>query len=172
MTTLQDILTAGAGNWTLSPERSSVTFRNKTLWGLATVTGRFAQFSGEGRANGGVSGRVVIRAASLRTGIRKRDEHLRSADFFDVENHPEITVEVTEAHLSGPDGARLGATLTVRGASRPIELPVSVQVLDSGAVEVAGQCRVERGEFGVSGNLLGMVGPTTTLSATLVFIRA
>ncbi|MHC9293210.1 YceI family protein [Mycobacterium sp. LTG2003] len=172
MTTLRDILTASAGNWTLAPERSSVTFRNKTMWGLATVTGRFAEFSGEGRANGGVSGRVAIRAASLRTGIRKRDEHLRSADFFDVDTHPEITVDVDEARPSGANDARLGATLTVRGVARPIELPVSVQVLDDGAVQLAGQCTVERGEFGVSGNMLGMVGPATALSATLVFVRA
>ncbi|KWX20623.1 hypothetical protein AFM11_29965 [Mycolicibacterium wolinskyi] len=172
MTTLQDILTASTGNWTLAPDRSTVTFRNKTMWGLATVTGRFAEFRGEGRANGGVSGRVVINAASLRTGIRKRDEHLRSADFFDVDNHPEITVEVSDAQPSGPADARLAATLTVRGATRPIELPVSVQVLDDGAVQMAGQCTVDRGEFGVSGNLLGMVGPATALSATLVFVRA
>lgn len=172
MTTLQDILTANAGNWTLSPDRSVVTFRNKTMWGLATVTGRFTEFSGEGRANGGVNGRVVIRAASLRTGIRKRDEHLRSPDFFDVDTHPEITVEVSEPQPTGQSEARLGATLTVRGVARPVELPVSVEVLDDGAVRLAGRCTVDRGDFGVSGNMLGMVGQTTVLSADLVFVRA
>ncbi|MGV0741760.1 YceI family protein [Mycolicibacterium sp. XJ870] len=172
MTTLQDVLSASAGNWTLAPDRSSVTFRNKTMWGLATVTGRFTEFGGQGTVDGGVTGRLVIRAASLQTGIRKRDEHLRSADFFDIDNHPEIVVDVNGAEPAGDPEARLRTTVTVRGVTRPVELPVSVQVLDDGALQVSGRCTVDRGEFGVSGNMLGMVGPSAALSADLVFVRA
>ena len=74
------------GAWTVAPERSSVRFTNRTLWGLVKVTGHFAAIAGNGRiaADGSVSGRLVIAAASLRTGIRRRDEHLRSPDFFDT----------------------------------------------------------------------------------------
>ncbi|OLP02022.1 hypothetical protein BVU76_12810 [Mycolicibacterium porcinum] len=170
MATTSDILTASAGNWTLVPDRSAVTFRNKTLWGLATVTGRFTEFTGEGSAGAGVSGRVVIAAASVRTGIGKRDAHLRSADFFDAEAHPEITVEVTGLEPSD-DRLRLTTVLTVRGVSKPVELPVDVQALDDGALRLSGQCEVQRDDFGVSGDLLGMVGPTTVLSGELVFTR-
>lgn len=53
MATTSDILTASAGNWTLVPDRSKVTFKNKTLWGLATVTGHFTEFRGEGSAGRG-----------------------------------------------------------------------------------------------------------------------
>lgn len=172
MATLGDILTASAGNWILVPERSQLTFRNKTLWGLATVTGRFTEFSGEGSAGPGVSGRVLIAAASLNTGIGKRDDHLRSADFFDVEAHPDITVQVTGlAPAEQGDLARLTTVLTVRGVPQTIELPVDVQVLDDGALQLSGTCSVRRADFGVSGNLLGMVGPGTELSGELVFTR-
>ncbi|MDT0400014.1 YceI family protein, partial [Streptomyces edwardsiae] len=85
MATTSDILTASAGNWTLIPDRSTVTFRNMTLWGLATVTGKFSEFTGVGSAGAGVNGRVVSAAASVRSGIGKRDDHLRSGDFVDVE---------------------------------------------------------------------------------------
>ncbi|MUL80892.1 MULTISPECIES: YceI family protein [unclassified Mycolicibacterium] len=172
MTTLSDILTASAGNWTLVPDRSRVTFRNKTLWGLATVTGQFTELAGEGSADAAVSGRVEIAAASLHTGIGQRDRHLRSADFFDVETHPDITIRVTGLAPSGQDDeARLTTVLTVRGVSKTLELPVDVQVLDDGALQLSGQCSVQRADFGVSGDLLGMVGPTTTLSGELVFTR-
>jgi polyisoprenoid-binding protein YceI len=172
MATLSDILTASAGNWTLVPDRSRVTFRNKTLWGLSTVTGRFTEIAGEGSANAAVSGRVVIAAASVRTGIGKRDAHLRSADFFDAAAHPDITVQVTGMAASGrEDVARLTTVLTVRGVSKAVELPVEVEVLDDGALQLSGQCTVARADFGVSGDLLGMVGPTTILSGQLTFVR-
>ncbi|OMB93030.1 hypothetical protein A5733_16695 [Mycobacterium sp. NS-7484] len=171
MPTLGDIVTASAGSWTLVPDRSRVTFRNKTLWGLATVKGRFTEFTGSGSAGDDVTGRVVITAASLRTGIGKRDDHLRSADFFDVQTHPDITVQVTGLCPASGAVARLATVLTVRGVSKTIELPVDVEVLDDGALQLRGQVSVERAEFGVSGDLLGMVGPTATVSGELVFTR-
>jgi polyisoprenoid-binding protein YceI len=97
--TSQNLLTdpAMAGTWTLEPERSSVRFVSKTLWGLVPVNGRFTTVTGEARVttDGQLSGRLVIRADSVRTGIGWRDRHLRAADFFDVGNHPDIVVDLT-----------------------------------------------------------------------------
>lgn len=171
MATLSGILTTHAGNWTLVPGRSRVTFQNKTLWGLSTVTGRFTEFTGEGTAADEVSGRVVIAAASVHTGIGKRDSHLRSADFFDIETHPDITVQVTGLGTADDGSARLTTVLTIRGVSKTVDLPVTLQVLDDGALQLSGRCEVQRGDFGVSGDLLGMVGPTTVLTGELVFTR-
>ncbi|AKS35233.1 YceI family protein [Mycolicibacterium goodii] len=172
MTTLQTVLTASTGNWALAPERSTVRFRTKTMWGLMPVNGTFTEVSGSGTVtDDGISGRVVIRTASLRTGIGKRDEHLRSADFFDADSHPEITVEVTGAQPAH-DGALLDATLTVRGTSRPLRLPVEVNVPGDGTLRVSGRCTLDRRDFGVSGNMVGMVGTSTDVSAELVFTRA
>jgi polyisoprenoid-binding protein YceI len=85
------------GVWNLVPDRSVITFKIKNMWGLLTVKGRFSDVSGDGQltAKGAVFGRLNIRVASLRTGIRLRDQHLRSADFFDAERFPEISVVVT-----------------------------------------------------------------------------
>ena len=99
MTTLETLLNDPdmAGVWNLVPDRSAITFKVKNMWGLLNVKGRFTEFSGDGQltGKGAVFGRVDIRAASLNTGIGRRDKHLRSADFFDVERFGEISVVVT-----------------------------------------------------------------------------
>jgi polyisoprenoid-binding protein YceI len=69
------------------------------MWGLMTVKGSFREFRDEGKVadSGALSDRVDVGAASPHTGIGRRDEHLRSAAFFDVEKFLEISVIVTAA---------------------------------------------------------------------------
>src|ERR1700747_3916637 len=102
MTTLETLLLDPdmSGVWNLDPNRSTVTFKIRNMWGLVNVKGRFTEFSGDGQltGKGAVFGRLDIRAASLSTGIGRRDNHLRSADFFDVQRFPEISVVVTAVH--------------------------------------------------------------------------
>lgn len=176
MSALQALLDdpGAAGAWQLVPARSSVQFKNKTFWGLATVTGKFGDVSGTGQigANGAVSGRLDIRASSLKTGIGKRDEHLRSPDFFDVENHPDIRIDVTGVKPTGATTANLTATLTVRGASQPLPLSATITPLGDGTVQVTTQTAVDRTALGVSGNMIGMMPATTTLLADVVFAKA
>jgi polyisoprenoid-binding protein YceI len=175
MSTLASFLstTEAVGSWTLVPERSKLEFANKTMWGLMTVHGRFTEFSGEGQiAEGGtVSGRIVIKAASLATGIRMRDNHLRSADFFDAKNDPDIVVTVNGADPVDGDTVDLRADLTIRGKTVPLPLQAFVTRLDDGAVQVRTTATVERARWDVSGNIAGMVGSTTTASADAVFRR-
>ena len=170
--TIPSVLTdpASTGTWTLVPDRSSIRFSNKTMWGLVPVNGRFTEITGAGSiANGGaVSGRLQIRAASVKTGMGKRDEHLRSADFFDAENFPEITVEVSGL---GADGA-LNATLKVRDTTLPLPLTATVTPLGDGTVQVSARTQIDRTTWGVSGNMFGMMPTTTTLIADAVFTKA
>lgn len=165
---------AAAGRWQLVPARSSVRFKNKTFWGLATVTGKFADMSGAGEVgtNGTVSGRLDIQAASLKTGIGKRDDHLRSADFFDVEHHPEIHITVSALRPTGPDTANLDAALTVRGVTQSLPLSATVNRLGDGTVQLATKTTIDRTALGVSGNMIGMMPATTTLLADVVFAKA
>lgn len=176
MTALQSLLADPdtAGVWNLVPGRSSVRFKNKTLWGLVAVNGEFADVSGDGQitAKGAVFGRLDVRAASLRTGIGKRDEHLRSPDFFDVEKHPDISVVVTDVTATGERSADLRTELTVRGTTRPLPLSATVEPLGDGTVRISAQTTVDRTAFGVSGNMVGMIPATTTLIADLVFAKA
>ena len=83
-----------AGVWSVDPDRSTVNFKIKNLWGLLNVKGHFTSVSGDGQVTGkgAIFGRLDIQVASLRTGIGKRDEHLRSADFFDADRYPDISV--------------------------------------------------------------------------------
>lgn len=158
--------------WQLDPERSDLTFHSPTFWGLAKVKGTFGHLSGSGEAAGpNVSGRLEIDAASVHTGIRKRDDHLRSADFFDVGRHPTLAVNVTSAGPTDGDRVDLTAELTVKGEVHTIDLPVRVTTLDDGALSLATSTTLNRRTLGINGNLLGMMGDTTRVEATAVFVK-
>jgi polyisoprenoid-binding protein YceI len=160
---------ASSGTWTLVPDRSAIKFSSKTLWGLVPVNGRFTDATGEGSiaAGGAVSGRLQIRAASVKTGIGKRDEHLCSPDFFDAANFPLITVEVNGL---GADGS-LDATLRVRDAVLTMPLTATVTPLGEGTVQVNARTQVDRTRWGVTGNTMGMIPATVTLIADAVFVK-
>ena len=144
------------------------------MWGLMTVKGHFEEVRGEGQVTdtGAVSGRLDTIVASLHTGIKRRDEHLRSADFFDVEKFPEISVIVSAADPADGDTVDLRADIVIKGTSHPLPLHAAVAVLDNGAVRVSAQTSVDREQLGVGGNLLGMVVGATQMSADAVFVRA
>lgn len=175
MTTLETLLNdpGTPGAWALAPDRSPITFRIKDMRGLLTVKGRFTEFTGEGRVtdDGAVSGRVDIRAASLDTGIGRRDAHLRSAVFFDVDRFPAITVVVTGVHPGEGKAADVRADLTIKGVTGPLPLPVTVTERDDGSVRVAGRTRVERSRFGLGWNKFGMMAAAATAAADAVFVR-
>ena len=175
MTTLETLLNDPdmAGVWNIDPDRSAITFKIKNMWGLLTVKGRFTEFSGDGQltGKGAVFGRVDIRAASVDTGIGRRDEHLRSADFFDVERFPDISVVVTAAHPTEGKSADLRMDLTLKGVTAPLPLPVTITELDDGSVQIAGETEVDRSQFNLGWNRLGMMGATATVAAEIVFAR-
>ncbi len=92
---LQALLNDGklAGEWALDPIKSSIGLKSRSMWGLTPVNGVFRRVSGNGTvcADGAVSGTVTVAAASIETKNARRDTHLRSADFFDSGNNPDIT---------------------------------------------------------------------------------
>ncbi|WP_329456957.1 YceI family protein [Streptomyces sp. NBC_01497] len=175
---------SGAGAWALDPASSSVRITAKSIWGLVTADGTFSDVSGEGTltADGGISGRLTIGAASIDTANAKRDTHLRSADFFDVEKHPRIVVSVsgTGGDLTG-DGVALSAEITVKGATRVVPVTAAVAPepgtgsgADSGvdAVRLSVKTVVEHREFGIVWSPMGMLKPLTAVTIEAVFRRA
>jgi polyisoprenoid-binding protein YceI len=176
MTTLETLLNDPdmSGVWNLVPDRSAITFKVRNMWGLLNVKGRFTEFSGDGQltGKGAVFGRLDIRAASLSTGIGRRDNHLRSADFFDVERFPDISVVVTAVHPTKGKAADLRASFTIKGITAPLSLPVTITELDDGSIQIAGEAKVDRSQFDLAWNKFGMIGATATAAARAVFARA
>ena len=179
MTTLETLLLDPdmAGVWNLAPDRSAISFKIRNMWGLLRVKGRFTEFSGDGQLTGppiggAVYGRIDIRAASLRTGIGRRDQHLCSADFFDVERYPDISVVVTALQPTTGNTAELRASFTIKGNTEPVPLPVKITELDDGSVRISGETKVDRAQFGLGWNKLGVMSPTATIAADVVFVRA
>jgi polyisoprenoid-binding protein YceI len=97
----------GVSRWRLDPDRSTAEFRVPNFWGLIKVKGRFDRVSGwlEIGEQGERRLELTIDANSLNTGNDKRDEHLRSADFFDTERHP--TVRFVSTSVSDPVNGRI-----------------------------------------------------------------
>jgi polyisoprenoid-binding protein YceI len=176
MTTVETLLNDPdtAGVWNLVPDRSTLAFKIKNMWGLLNVKGRFNEFSGDGQltGTGAVFGRLDIRAASLSTGIGRRDQHLRSADFFDVERFPEISVVVTAVDPTKGRAADLRVNFTIKGITAPLPLSVTVTELDDGSIQISGETKVDRSQFDLGWNKFGMMGATATAAAEAIFVRA
>ncbi|MGA7049837.1 MAG: YceI family protein [Mycobacterium sp.] len=175
MRTLETLLSDPdmAGVWNIDPDRSAITFKIKNMWGLLTVKGRFTEFSGDGQltGKGAVVGRVDIRAASVNTGIGRRDKHLRGTDFFDVERFPDISVVVTAVQPTEGTTADLRVDFTIKGVTAPLPLQVTITMLDGGSIQIAGETEVDRSQFNLGWNRLGMMGATATVAAETVFAR-
>lgn len=176
MTTLETLLSDPdtAGVWNLVPDHSTISFKVKNFWGLVNVKGQFTDFNGDGQLTekGSVFGRLDIDVASLHTGIARRDKHLLSADFFDAERFPKISVVVTALQPKAGKGADLRASFTIKGVTDPVPLTVTVTELDDGSVQIDGDAEIERSQFDLGWNKLGMVSDTVTASAQAVFVRA
>lgn len=112
-----------AGVWRIDPSHSTIEFQVKYMM-VATVKGRFTAFRGTLESDGGDDLEAVgtIQTASIDTDDAKRDEHLRSADLFDVVQHPEITFISTEITSTGDATLRILGELTIKGRTQPIEL--------------------------------------------------
>jgi polyisoprenoid-binding protein YceI len=171
---LQELLRDGklAGSWTLDGARSEIGLKSKSIWGLVPVKGVFREVTGAGTvsAAGDVAGTVTVAAASIDTKNKKRDDHLRSADFFDVANTPDITFTAEQVTPSS-EGITVAGTLTVAGRARPASFAARVSVLDGAQAEVDGELQVNRTDFGLTWNQLGMSSVHNTITVHAVFTR-
>jgi polyisoprenoid-binding protein YceI len=171
---LQDLLddAALAGEWILEPSRSSVSLSNRSMGGLARVRGTFRQVSGNGTVSqdGLVSGTFAVAAASIDTGNARRDKHLRSADFFDSDNHPDITFTV-EGISPSPGGVTVTGTLSVRGRGRPLSFDATAAVQPDGEIWLDAKITINRADFGLTWNLLGLVSMDNAITVHGVFSK-
>jgi polyisoprenoid-binding protein YceI len=143
------------GVWRLDPERSSVEFHVRHFYGLMTVKGRFARYDGTLQLNGRNSVELVIDADSLDTKLGKRDEHLRSADFFDVANYPQVRFESDDAALAG-DTLKVRGRLTAAGRSIPLGVDASVRAV-GGELELEASALADHRKLGMTWSPLGIL---------------
>ncbi|MER6710603.1 YceI family protein [Streptomyces sp. NPDC000877] len=162
------------GLWQLDATASTVGIQHKTMWGLVTVKGAFGALGGTGevRPDGSAVGTLTFDVASLDTGNAKRDTHLRGADFFDADHHPQITFAARSAELRDGDQVHVVGQLTVRGISRPLSLNARLTDSDATGLTLDTEFSVDREQFGMGWNQLGMIRGRTTVTATLRFTRA
>jgi len=116
-----------AGTWTIDPVHSEVGFSVRHMM-VSKVRGKFSKFSGELVTSDDVLSSAVtaeIDLSSIDTGNEQRDGHLRSMDFFDVENHPLMTYRSTGLRQDGDDYV-LDGELTLKGVTRSVPLNLTV----------------------------------------------
>jgi polyisoprenoid-binding protein YceI len=161
-----------AGSWVLDGARSTIGLRSKSMWGMAPVKGAFGQVAGLGTvaADGAVTGTITVGAASIDTKNKKRDVHLRSADFFDSGKYPDIVFTVTAITPSGP-GLTVSGQLTVRDQTRPVSFDAAVSAADAAGVSLDAEIPFNRADFGLTWNQLGMASLHNILAIHAVFSR-
>jgi len=171
---LEALLKGGtlAGEWVLDPGKSSIRLKNKSMWGLVPVNGVFREVSGSGTVSpdGEVSGILTVAAASIDTKNARRDKHLRSADFFDSANNPDITFTMDGIRPSGQAVAVTGA-LTVRDRTQPLTFDAAASVRGDGEIWLDAEVRLDQADFGLTWNLMGTVSWHNTLTIHAVFTR-
>jgi polyisoprenoid-binding protein YceI len=156
---------AAPTRWSADADRTSVDFAVKTFWGLLTVRGHFDRFSGsyEVGPDGGRRIELTIDADSLDTGNAKRDEHLRSTDFFAIDEFPHVRFTSTGVRESGDGTLRVAGDLHAVGKTVAIDLDATVAQLDDGWLEIEATTTVDQRRLGMSNGLLGMIRRPATL---------
>lgn len=112
--------------WNADPAHSQIDFRVRSM-GIGSVRGGFDSFtfSAESGDNGALTGiEATIEAGSINTGGGQRDDHLKSADFLDVENHPQLSFRSSQVDALGDGKYRVTGDLSIRGDAKPITLEV------------------------------------------------
>ncbi len=129
MPTTATDLTTRSGDYTLDTAHSRLGFLARHAM-VSKVRGLFKEFDGrlhiDGQDPTKSSAEVTIQVASIDSQQPDRDNHLRSADFFDVENYPTITFKSTKAEVVGTDTYRLTGDLTIRETTRPVTIDLEL----------------------------------------------
>jgi polyisoprenoid-binding protein YceI len=181
--TLDGVNIPQAGTFALDPHHSTVGFVARHLM-VSKVRGSLSDVSGavtiaENPLESSVV--AVMKAASIATGSPGRDEHLRSADFLDAETYPELTFRSTAVkNVSGAEFV-LAGELTIRDATRPVELKVefdgfTVNPWGKEVVAFTATTEIDREEFGITWNQAMesggvLVGKTVKIEITAEAVR-
>jgi polyisoprenoid-binding protein YceI len=153
-----------SGSWRIDPGRSSVEFRVGTFWGLVTVKGHFDEYQGRLDLSADPAIDLTIEGASLQTRNRKRDKHLRSDDFFDVENHPQVRFVADSVDLHA-DALTVRGRLSAAGRSIPLTADAHLRKVED-ELEIEATASAPHPELGMTYSPLGMIARRSRLRVT------
>jgi polyisoprenoid-binding protein YceI len=152
--------TTGSHKWTVDIVHSTVGFMARHMM-IAKVRGNFARVKGEVQLQEAssipLSIAAEIEAASVDTRDKQRDDHLRSADFFDVENYPRLTFESRSILKVNDSTFDVTGDLTIRSTTKSVTFPVEVegQATDPQGgrrIGYSARLRIDRRDFGLTFN--------------------
>jgi polyisoprenoid-binding protein YceI len=173
----------GTTIWQLDPAHTTVEFAVKHMM-FTTVRGRFKTFTGSVHIDERHPDRsrveVAIDAASIDTGVSDRDAHLRSADFLDVENHPQIVFRSTRvdgAHGKEGDRFKVAGNLEIRGKSMPVTLDATFEGIGTDPwgkqrSGFAARTEIDRREWGLRWNQALETGGVLVANSVKIEIEA
>ncbi len=152
-------LSALEGRWSLDPDRTMVEFSTKILR-VIPVRGAIKAIECGARVgtDGAIDGNLILDTATIDTGIKKRDAHLRTADFFDADSYPTIVFTAQSARRIPSGGFEVAGSLTLHGRTRPLITFVELQHVPT-EVSVSASVDLDRTAWGVGRMRLG---PSTT----------
>ncbi|HWE11146.1 MAG TPA: YceI family protein [Solirubrobacteraceae bacterium] len=163
---------AATGRWRLDPARSTVEFQVPHFYGLMTVKGRFDRYAGTLDLSARPAIELTIEADSLDTGHKKRDKHLRSADFFDVADHPQVRFIADAATVQGDT---VNAPGRLHAANRDIPLEVEARLREvgvDGELEIDATALADHRELGMVWSPLGILRTPSKLIVQGRLVRA
>ena len=151
--------------WIIDPTHSSAEFRVPHFWGLVKVKGHFGRIDGwlEVDDNGSRRLELVIDAASVNTGNRQRDEHLRSADFFDTEQHPNVHFVSSQVSEADDGDLHVQGELLAAGDRVTLELRPTMRQVDD-QIEIDASTTVDQRQLGMTWSPLGIARTPTVLN--------
>lgn len=145
-------------NWKIDNLHSSVGFKVRHMM-ISNVSGTFGNISAEATTNGDdfTTARMNFKAEidTINTGVADRDAHLKSADFFDVANHPELLFHSTGVKQVTSDELEISGEMTIHGVTKPVSLKAEFAGI---AVDPYGQTKaglsvsgkIKRSDFGLT----------------------
>jgi polyisoprenoid-binding protein YceI len=150
-------LANAAGRWQLDPANTTIEFHTEAMWGLAKVKGTFAALDGSGVVSeqGDVSGDLTVDATSIDTRNKRRDKHLRGADFFEVTAHPAFTFTVLEVTPSADGTLKITGTLLIKDRSHTVEFVAASDHPSRDRVTLTAEATIDRRHWGMSWARLG-----------------
>jgi polyisoprenoid-binding protein YceI len=157
--------------WTIDPTRTTVEFEVEHFCGLHTVRGRFRRFDGVyflGPAGPEIE--LTIEAGSVETGNSVRDRHLRSGDFLNVDEHPQVRFTSTQVEGLGNGRVRVTGELDVAGTSVPLAFGASVRMIGAD-LELEATTTVDQRRFGMNQGPLGNIQTPTQLHVQAHLVR-